>query len=172
MAKKITYLLGAGASAKALPTIRNMSLRMKYFFELAKLVLEGMPRQNLLDKHRIKIYEKLLDEIEELGTPDIVAKTLVFKGNDAKYELQLLKHLLSCYMLFEQLKEPEEHHKLFEKERAKETWTKMTSEMDESESKFPRVTIDNRYVEFLSTCLKNGKPTQVTSEAVTFCPFF
>jgi len=161
MAKKITYLLGAGASAKALPTIRNMSLRMKYFFELAKLVLERMPRQNLLDKNRIKIYEKLLVEIEELGTPDIVAKTLVFKGQKAKNELQLLKHLLSCYMLFEQLAEPEEHHKFFEKEIAKETWSKMTAEMDESESKFPSVTIDNRYVEFLSTCLKKNESDEL-----------
>lgn len=153
MSKNITYLLGAGASAKALPTIRSMSLRMKYFFELSKLVLERMPRQELYDKYRIKTYEKLLNEIEELGTPDIVAKTLVFKGKSSEQELYLLKQLLSCYMIFEQIDETGMHHGRFTKEEAEKIWSNRTAGMKESNLTHPKVTIDNRYVELLSTCL-------------------
>ncbi|MFN0031882.1 MAG: hypothetical protein ACKVOR_06965 [Flavobacteriales bacterium] len=87
-----TYLLGAGASANALPMVIDMHDRMTQFL--------AVMRAKVGDQHG---WDPLFDMIKysrEYGTPDTYAKILKLMG-DRKYER--FKDLISLFMLFEQM---------------------------------------------------------------------
>lgn len=94
---RVTYLIGAGASANALPVVNGMNDRMKCFFdELIKLneVYEYNFDNELHEIGRI------LNKIRTHQTIDTYAKKLYLKEDVKNYNL--LKRFLSCYLIFEQ----------------------------------------------------------------------
>lgn len=110
---KITYLLGAGASANCLPIINQINSRL----ENLKSILSGSNVLRLIEpqvpsiKHRnpsITIREKLISEIDwlisECGrhkTVDTVAKKFYLRSERHK-DLIKLKRVLNVYFVFEQ----------------------------------------------------------------------
>lgn len=153
MAKNIVYILGAGASAHAIPVMKRLPKSMKYFLERLIFSLRDNPELTELITQRRQEFNDLLAEIQQFGTPDIVAKIALHKGEDRK--VRDLKNLLTCYILAEQLESD-----IFE----------AIDEITDSESQLRQVRddifgevntegylipneLDNRYVEFLSAIL-------------------
>jgi hypothetical protein len=114
MAKKITYLLGAGASANAIPVVSDMYFRIKEIIEflnkrsLGKGIIEGMltgtVSVNTLDyvgkfDGIINDLKWLSHEAESYPSIDTLAKTLYLSG-DEKYHR--LKSCLIVYFILEQ----------------------------------------------------------------------
>ncbi|MBI5917581.1 MAG: hypothetical protein HY842_19605, partial [Bacteroidetes bacterium] len=100
----ITYLIGAGASANALPVVSDMKNRMQVFLNFLKshsqkaVVFNGISDgdQNKI----INDFHSILNEAFSHSTPDTYAKKLWLK--DETENLQSLKFFLSLYFLFEQ----------------------------------------------------------------------
>ena len=101
MAKKFTYLLGAGASAEALPLIKRqnggkpgLSESLIDFIYTNKGKIEG-------SNGGLSLW-KTLDDItvqcKLFGTPDLYAKFLIETGDDRRYKL--LIRLLSNYFAY------------------------------------------------------------------------
>ena len=104
--KKITYFIGAGASYHSLPLIKTMGNRMKAFSTYLKT-------QKNDPYFRVESLESFITELDELikineesTSIDAYAKELSNKGENLK--LQRLKVILSCYLIFEQLKKPDD----------------------------------------------------------------
>src|ERR1700738_2610335 len=98
MSKKITYMLGAGASANALPLIKNSSDKLKPGLpqELKTFVELGQTAIRHFNSWEDKDYFRLVSIAEkciEFGTPDLCAKTLWETGDTPNYIL--LKRLIS-----------------------------------------------------------------------------
>ncbi|MBS1653895.1 MAG: hypothetical protein JSU05_03545 [Bacteroidetes bacterium] len=106
MAKKITYLLGAGASANVLPLIKksNGSNKPGLPEELEIFIQEhkiGITTSNPdMGGSDFKILEEIVDNCKKFGTPDLYAKFLLEVGDMGKYES--LKNLLSSYFTTKQ----------------------------------------------------------------------
>lgn len=96
MSYKITYILGAGASAGAkndvLPTINNLSQEL--YAQAAFLKSKGIPNEDL-DK-----FDWLVEQSKEFSTIDTLAKYYHIKGK--KEHLKELKNILSFYFTIEQ----------------------------------------------------------------------
>lgn len=158
MLKNITYLIGAGASANAIPMMRSLPKAMRYFFEELKLVLYSSGDFDHLDEHLCSEYEKLLIEIERFGTPDIVAKINYFK--DDIENLERIKNLLSCYMVVEQLEERERYIKDLSLSPGDFDIAKAEIFGKDPKDRLPYLiheVLDNRYVEFLSSILTGAR---------------
>lgn len=154
MAKNIVYLLGAGASANAIPVMKKLPKAMKYFLErLIFSVRENSELTELIEERR-QDFNNLLAEIEQFGTPDIVAKIALHKGEDRK--VRDLKNLLSCYILAEQLT-PDIIQAIdgigVGADWYDQTISEVFDEQDVIEEYFIPNQLDNRYVEFLSAVL-------------------
>lgn len=162
MAKNIVYLLGAGASANSLPTIRFMSLRMRYFLRLIENAQKkiGSPR-NDYDLSRLTTLNRLLDDVDVSGTPDTVAKMYHFKGADD--DLQLLRIFLCCYMLFEQLDAEEmEAQRIFTDDEYLNSWQELLDNSKTEIDSLHKNQLDSRYIEFLAALmLKSNGRTKV-----------
>lgn len=103
---KITYLLGAGASAEALPLIKKgipgnklgLPEELKSFIEVNRSTIlqftKGWGTQN------IKSLRVIAEKCNEFGTPDLYAKFLLETGDATNYVL--LKALLSVYFKYKQ----------------------------------------------------------------------
>jgi len=100
--KNITYLLGAGASANALPVVKEMIPRMKLFIELCAKI-SSQTNSSLWEDQKIKEYQDLIVDAERLGSPDAVARKYHHLRKPRMVEK--LKDLLSTYILWEQLNE-------------------------------------------------------------------
>lgn len=95
---KITYLLGAGASAFAVPTIKYFHLLLEKFrlevdTKLQKVKLSEIERQKVDEKL------KLIDEITSFATVDTWARKL-FLSKDSKYKQ--VKELISLFLIYSQ----------------------------------------------------------------------
>jgi hypothetical protein len=119
MSKKVTYLLGAGASAKALPLIKQIT-DAKAIEKMGVVdldILQGLPQElfnfsnQIVDKYQYtsrnstqqskpEALRKLAEGCIEFGTPDLYAKFLLEKGDDLNYHQ--LKTLISNYFIFKQ----------------------------------------------------------------------
>lgn len=161
--KKITYLLGAGASANAIPVMKSLPKAMKYFFE--KLVYSVRNNSSLLDQieSRRAYFNDLLEEINRFGTPDIVAKIAFYKGDTEK--LEDIKNLLACYILSEQL-EPDIHQAVENMDDGNMDFIeKLKGDLFGDIAEIGKYLIpsqlDNRYIEFFSAILK-GKDESLT----------
>lgn len=103
--KRVTYLIGAGASANALPVVNGMNERMELFIEFLKeastiMKLDEDP-QYRIDKNTFDKIDRLIIEIKFHYTIDTYAKRLyLLEEND---KLEDLKRFLSAYLIFEQL---------------------------------------------------------------------
>lgn len=121
MDKKITYLLGAGASAQALPLIKGMQSSNKRHYEATEIeelnLSKGLPYELLNFANKVisnyqyvpsstnmrnepLTLKELAEGCVEFGTPDLYAKFLLEKGDDLNYHH--LKTLLSNYFIFKQ----------------------------------------------------------------------
>lgn len=108
MRKKVTYLLGAGASANALPTYIDFKDRFHFFHFFFR---KRINKHSLLD-----IFDEnfLNNDFKNYSTPDNYAKFLFLDNSDQifdeskiyKNKFKLYEHfkiLLSCFFNFEQL---------------------------------------------------------------------
>lgn len=97
---KITYLLGAGASAQVLPLIKDqenkpgLPTRLIEFYERRQVLF----RENSdWDVQKMEDYMQIVKLSKKFGTPDLLAKFLLETGQDEQYHF--LKQLLSKYFL-------------------------------------------------------------------------
>ena len=104
MAKRVTYLIGAGASANALPVVNGMNERMEIFIEFLEnasivLKLDKDPSYRM-SKDSFSGLRSMLNEIRYHYTVDTYAKRLYLLDENDK--LERLKMFLSGYLIFEQ----------------------------------------------------------------------
>lgn len=104
-----TYLLGAGASANAIPPVKQMNLRI---WELYYTLKEFSLQNNLEIKKEFDLIqfdrfnyllekiENLISEITKHYSVDTYAKKLYLKKS---LDYIILKHLINLYILFEQI---------------------------------------------------------------------
>ena len=134
----VTYLLGAGASAKSLPVVSNMKDRFRRFNSFISRNID-IPNKEIV----IDLMNLCLKQIEAHASVDTFAKKLYLQDTfkmSAKAELFIIKHYLSLFFIAEQ--------SAFYKE--------FKSESGEMIAPFP--VIDPRYDPFLATLLqKSGK---------------
>jgi hypothetical protein len=106
MAKKITYLLGAGASANVLPLIKKstgsnkpgLTEELEIYIQKNKT---GISVSNPdMGSSGFKMLEEIVDNCKKFGTPDLYAKFLLEIGDISKYES--LKSLLSSFFTTKQ----------------------------------------------------------------------
>lgn len=104
--KKITYLLGAGASFHSLPLLATMSKRMNAFSCFLKTALRnGIIKKDFAPQFIAEL-DKLIKAEKESTSIDAYAKEL---SNSSEHRKLLhLKALLSSYLIFEQLVKPED----------------------------------------------------------------
>jgi len=103
---KITYLLGAGASANALPTVKTNGLKPSLADSLN--MMANFLEKELIDKthkefvnHLIKNFREIAHQSNRFGTPDTFAKSLYLQE---KYkELDYLKEAIIFYFTIEQI---------------------------------------------------------------------
>jgi len=108
---KLTYVLGAGASANALPIVRDMDRRILIFINHLKKVNSFNTQES---DHLKSIYES----IQKHYTIDTYAKKLFLKGYSAEKELLSLYNFMGAYFIYEQLRKEKEDNissYLFEK---------------------------------------------------------
>lgn len=138
----ITYLLGAGASANALPVYKNFRQRLKrfrLFLEYKKdFISDTYTSKGRFNNYLQKVLDRLLKEMDFHSTPDTVAKKYFHKGDVEA--IRELKAALVVYFIFEQsisqgIKEGAEDWTSFEERRV----------------------VDNRYDSFIATLLKPKK---------------
>lgn len=72
----ITYLIGAGASAKALPVVSNWNERLEDFFDYLKQKVQSPNNVNL--KFICNEIERLMPMLKGHSTVDTFAKKLFF----------------------------------------------------------------------------------------------
>jgi hypothetical protein len=100
---KITYLLGAGASAKALPLIKKSSYLPGLSEELNSFIEDNKSAILTLSKWEEKDFNEIILMVHsciDFGTPDLYAKFLLETGETKKYIL--LKRLLSMYFCYKE----------------------------------------------------------------------
>lgn len=157
MTKNIVYLLGAGASANAIPVMKKLPKAMKYFLERLIFSVRENSELTALIEERRQEFNNLLAEIQQFGTPDIVAKIAMYKGEVRK--VRDLKNLLTCFILSEQLR-PDINNAI-DGVSVGDTWfgntvSQVFDEDDNLEDYLKPTQLDNRYVEFLSAVLSGN----------------
>lgn len=107
MATKVTYLLGAGASALALPTVANWNNRIEEFLAFLKAIIttqssQGKHWDTLKGLSKVyKIYDEILTTAKSHATIDTYARKLFLRKDYDK--LWFLKSLLTAFFQYEQL---------------------------------------------------------------------
>lgn len=103
---KVTYLLGAGASAKALPTVKA-TLTTEGLSESLKTFADNIKANNSVDVLHKDFIDKISDDLYwvahnslKFGTPDTFAKFLFLQDRQS---LPRLKKALSFYFTVEQV---------------------------------------------------------------------
>lgn len=109
MAKNITYLLGAGASANALPVINEIDSRLETFKGVLYSFIQQKqrnPATNDLNPAAHQLFEKvewLIINTKNHLTIDTFARKL-FAKNSSHNDLRSLKRVLSTFFLYEQIR--------------------------------------------------------------------
>jgi len=104
---KVTYILGAGASAHALPTVKKseasegLSDMMRFMAHLLEANMDISAEHGIFIQDIVKDFKWLADSSDEYGTVDTFAKSLFL--HQKWTELKRLKFLLSFYFTIEQL---------------------------------------------------------------------
>lgn len=107
---RVIYLLGAGASANALPVVQDMPSRLLGMAnvienEVISNVTEASDREYLTSV--ANDFREMREKAIDFGTVDTYAKYLFHRESEKYYKL---KDVLSAYFVFEQL-----HHKCIDK---------------------------------------------------------
>lgn len=138
--KKITYLLGAGASCQAIPTYNSFKSHFLNFISHTADYFEKNPdygkfgtQNSLIINSMRNLVERILDA--NSATIDVYAKSIYLR-NGSRNEHTLLKILLNYYIIAEQIK----NENKFRLENFK----------------FSAATHDQRYDPFLQTILNSG----------------
>jgi hypothetical protein len=98
---KVTYLLGAGASAQCLPTYSNFSERFKEFANFIRGKRdEANEKINTLLPEIVQLIDIIEKEFVFHNTPDLIAKKYFHKHS--KEKLYIIKKVLILYFLYEQ----------------------------------------------------------------------
>lgn len=101
---KVIYLLGAGASANALPTYANFKARLELFKAFLDYRKQDVDESNLKTGPRedslLDSLDFLLKEMNYHSTPDTVVKK--YFHLDDQYSIRRIKATLICYFLYEQ----------------------------------------------------------------------
>lgn len=115
--KRVTYLLGAGASALALPIVADFPNSLRKFHEELKKYEQQTSAKEYFNDHSLQgktksgYFQELLhkitwlaDEAEKSASVDTLAKKYHLTGMDAY--LRQLKTILTIFFLWEQLPNP------------------------------------------------------------------
>jgi len=130
----VTYLFGAGASAKSLPIVSNMKDRFSIFNDFISRYID-IPNKKAVED----LAGSLLTQIRTHASPDTYAKKLHLQEgliHSSKKDLFILKHYLSLFFIAEQ----SAFYKNFRTESG--AWP------------VPFPTVDARYDPFLATLLQ------------------
>jgi len=102
--RNIVYLLGAGASAQALPLVSDFNIRLKIFYDFLQKAKSKNLRQgdDILDKDLLS----LIIEEENHFSIDTLAKKYKLSGSEKKYEK--VKALMTCFFTYESFKKSDE----------------------------------------------------------------
>lgn len=96
---KITYLLGAGASAHSIPLVKEIPQRLNFFYEY--IISLNDPRLNSIAQNT----KALAAELDDFNTIDTYARNLTQNETyENQQKLKSLKSLLTIFFLFEQHK--------------------------------------------------------------------
>ena len=134
MGSNITYLLGAGASCKAMPLVSDMKERMVSLYHMLDSSNQSSDVwifKNKTDR-LFERYKPIVNEMANHYTPDTYAKKLFLKGDNDK--LLILKEFLNLYFHYEQdiLKDVYlEGKDIIKKYASEETWKNIHYEFDE-----------------------------------------
>ena len=107
MKKKVTYLIGAGASCNSLPVLNNMAARMEEQIIFLKKTDENLSLEQSEEFNQDELNEYindlhwLINASRNHATVDTYAKNLFIKRDS---HLEKLKNCLSVFLLIEQLK--------------------------------------------------------------------
>lgn len=155
----LTYLLGAGASAKALPTVANFSrkmIEMAAFFKALEYDSRNLdqnftelPLLNIYKNHLINNLEKFAGLSYNYSTPDTYAKYLFLNKNK---ELSNLKTTLSLFIYLSYFKkdfEVESQFGNFVSITPSDTFSKYISKLNIEN-------IDSRYIPLLVSLLETN----------------
>jgi len=156
----IVYLLGAGASANAIPVINSMPSRLREFQNVFNLIenklleisnLEigdlNLDRDNYCNIH--KVANLLLSNSLQHSTVDTYAKKLYLADDNENYNL--LKHLLNLYLIYEQVKTGD-----IEELIHTSTSSGISKEDNNINIKFRDFNFDTRYDVFVASILSKG----------------
>lgn len=138
----ITYLLGAGASANALPVYKNFKQRLKHFRLFLEHRKDGIDdfytSRSRINNHLQQVLDRLLKEMDFHSTPDTVAKKYFHKGD--VIAVRALKSALVVFFIFEQT-----------------ISQGVCGEKNDWSSFEERRVVDNRYDSLIATLLKPKK---------------
>jgi hypothetical protein len=144
MSKNITYLLGAGASANALPTINEINTRLVLFRDLLFRYISDKQRNlvnNDLHPTAHDLFASLkwvISNTDKHFTIDTFARKL-FAISSRHPELRILKCVLSTFFVFEQITFPEneilrkEKDQIFRKQIPDKRYDNLISSLIEDE---------------------------------------
>lgn len=113
----ITYLLGAGASANAIPVVQNFKEKLDDFLnffntDLNKVPLETILRKNQVNLDLISKFTSITDEIKRHHTPDTLGKKLFLNNSlNSNFDLNDFKLYLSLYFIYLQFRQFETYPK-------------------------------------------------------------
>ncbi|HRO83491.1 MAG TPA: hypothetical protein PK110_01590 [Niabella sp.] len=160
--KKVTYLIGAGASANALPIVSRLTDRFKFFCWHLTYFIKGTggePSDNLIERG------ELIKKIERFYTIDTYAKNLYLQNpnlNTNKEYDSLVKYL-SAFFIYEQLNKKKGEKStipLFER-----NGNSMVNGFDEDKEQKIKDEIlkdlDYRYDSFLASLLKYNEKGEI-----------
>lgn len=101
--KNITYLIGAGASAKnALPVMKGLDKQFEYFIEYVESLSKNSFHANKKQKTCSQL-KLTFEQIQRHASPDTYARKLFLRERPMdKDELIKLKYFLSMYFVWEQ----------------------------------------------------------------------
>lgn len=144
----LTYVLGAGASANALPLVKDMYQRIEIF-------INHLDSTGLLNEDEKKHLSGLLDQLRNHYTIDTYARKLFLKRSHFEKDLNQLYNLIGAYFIYEQLRKNSGNA------MTKFLFDRATTYYDDSEpSKVYKSVIegvDYRYDSFFAALLKNDE---------------
>jgi hypothetical protein len=142
MPKRITYLLGAGASANSIPIVNAFPDRLKDFLLYFQKSMDLHLSDEEKKKHQI-LMDQVLPQILKFRSPDTLARNHSLTNKSS--ELHDLKNLISCFLIYEQL------------DKRFRDWAVEIDEDDEEARQYQSEidnTLDSRYISFLATVMK------------------
>lgn len=155
--KRVTYLIGAGASANALPVVNGMNERMKLFYNL---LFDINKNRQIIDEKSFENLYDLLDKSTTHQTIDTYVKKLWYKEDKENYNL--LKRFLISYLIYEQAeKNATKKAIMFDDEKIVMSLFKKPKKFNvESENTIHKIldkTKDERYDSFFASLLNSER---------------